>query len=50
MDIQQAINIEIFRRFEEESIEFAYPTRTIHVKQEPAFAHEGESIAGGNKP
>ncbi len=49
MDIQQAINIEIVRRFEEESIEFAYPTRTIHVKQEPAFAREGESIAGGNK-
>ena len=34
MDIQQAINIAVFRRFEEESIEFAFPTRTVHVKQE----------------
>ena len=29
MDIQQAINLEIFRRFKEEDISFAYPTRTI---------------------
>ena len=28
----QAINIEIFRRFAEEGIEFAYPTQTIHVE------------------
>ena len=33
MDIQQAINLAVFRRFEEESIEFAFPTRTVHVKQ-----------------
>ena len=31
MDIQQAINLELFTRFREEGIEFAYPTRTIHV-------------------
>lgn len=31
MDTQQAINLEIFRRFEEEGIEFAYPTRTVYV-------------------
>ena len=31
MDIQQAINLAIFRRFQEEGIEFAYPTRTLHV-------------------
>jgi small-conductance mechanosensitive channel len=29
MDIQQAINLEIHRRFEQESIEFAYPTQTL---------------------
>ncbi len=29
MDIQQAVNLEIFRRFSEKGIEFAYPTRTI---------------------
>jgi len=32
MDIQQDINIEIFRRFAEEKIEFAYPTRTIYIE------------------
>lgn len=31
MDVQHAINLEIFRRFAEEGIEFAYPTRTIQI-------------------
>jgi len=31
MDIQQAINIEIYRRFELEGISFAYPTRTLYM-------------------
>ncbi|MGA9533349.1 MAG: mechanosensitive ion channel family protein [Anaerolineales bacterium] len=31
MDIQQAINIELFRRFRAEGIEFAYPTQTLYV-------------------
>jgi small-conductance mechanosensitive channel len=30
MDIQQAINILIFKRFAQEGIDFAYPTRTLH--------------------
>jgi small-conductance mechanosensitive channel len=30
LDVQQEINFEIFRRFEEEGIEFAFPTRTFH--------------------
>jgi len=29
MDIQQAINLELMRRFEDEGIEFAFPTQTI---------------------
>jgi small-conductance mechanosensitive channel len=29
MDIQQKINLELFRRFQKEGIEFAYPTQTI---------------------
>lgn len=33
MDIQQAINLHIHRRFEEEGIEFAYPTQTILLQQ-----------------
>lgn len=31
MDTQQAINLEIFRRFEGEGIAFAYPTRTVYL-------------------
>jgi small-conductance mechanosensitive channel len=31
MDIQQAVNVEIFGRFAEERIAFAHPTRTVHV-------------------
>lgn len=33
MDIQQAINLTIHRRFEEEGIEFAYPTQTLFVEK-----------------
>lgn len=32
MDIQQSINLSIFRRFQEEGIEFAYPTQTIYIQ------------------
>lgn len=31
MDIQQGVNLEIYRRFGEEDIEFAYPTQTLHL-------------------
>lgn len=34
MDIQQKINLEIFHRFEEEGIEFAYPTQTLLLQKE----------------
>src|SRR5690606_37078503 len=34
MDRQQAILYEIFRRFEQQGIEFALPTRTLYVKAE----------------
>ncbi len=32
MDVQEAINLAIFRRFQEEGIEFAYPTQTIYIQ------------------
>jgi small-conductance mechanosensitive channel len=32
MDVQEKINLEIFRRIHEEGIEFAYPTQTIYVQ------------------
>lgn len=31
MDIQQAINLAIYERFEKEGIDFAYPTQTLYV-------------------
>lgn len=36
MDVQQRINFAIYDRFEEEGIEFAFPTQTIHLEQESA--------------
>lgn len=34
MDIQQAVNLEIVRRFAEAGIEFAYPTQTLFVEKD----------------
>jgi small-conductance mechanosensitive channel len=34
MDVQQAINLELYRRFAQEGIEFAFPTQTLHVQKE----------------
>ena len=34
MDIQQAINLDIYHRFEKEGIEFAYPTQTLYIDKE----------------
>lgn len=44
MDVQQSINLEIFRRFEELGLEFAFPTRTLYV------ASEGEDDVGSGHP
>jgi small-conductance mechanosensitive channel len=33
MDIQQRINLAIFRHFEKEGIEFAYPTQTLYINK-----------------
>ena len=43
MDIQQAINLGIYRRFEEEGIEFAFPTRTIHLYPRDGPAGGGDA-------
>ena len=40
MDIQQAINLAIFRLFAQEGIEFAYPTQTIYLQKTDADAAE----------
>lgn len=34
MDIQQAINLSIFKQFEEKGIEFAYPMQTLFVQND----------------
>ena len=35
MDIQQAINLDIYKQFAEAGIEFAYPTQTLLLQQQP---------------
>ncbi|MBN1916679.1 MAG: mechanosensitive ion channel family protein [Verrucomicrobia bacterium] len=36
MDTQQGINLALFERFEQEGIEFAYPTQTLYIGKEEA--------------
>jgi len=31
MDVQQAVNLELFRRLRDEGVNFAFPTQTLHV-------------------
>jgi small-conductance mechanosensitive channel len=38
MDTQEAINLAILARFAAEGIDFAYPTRTLHIVAPPAPA------------
>ena len=33
MDVQHEINLALFRIFEGEGIEFAYPTQTLYLQQ-----------------
>lgn len=40
MDAHQAINLAIFERFAREGVEFAYPTRTLHVQMAPTVVAE----------
>jgi len=39
MDTQQNINLDIYRKFESEGVEFAYPTHTIYLNREMSVAH-----------
>jgi len=36
MDIHQAINLHLYKRFEDEGIEFAYPTQTVFLQRDEA--------------
>jgi len=42
MDVQQSINFAIHRRFEEEGIEFAYPTQTLHLVRSGGDGDSGD--------
>ena len=44
MDIQEQINLAIYRKFEEEGIEFAFPTQTLFLR------HESEPAAAAGSP
>jgi small-conductance mechanosensitive channel len=46
MDIQQAINLQIYNRFEQEGIEFAYPTQTLYFRQEGDDAPAAKGAEG----
>jgi small-conductance mechanosensitive channel len=41
MDVQQAVNLEIFRRFQEEGVNFAYPTQTLHIASMQGIGADG---------
>jgi small-conductance mechanosensitive channel len=34
MDIQQDVNLRVYREFEKRGIEFAYPTQTLFINKE----------------
>jgi small-conductance mechanosensitive channel len=46
MDVQEALNLEILRRFRAEDIEFAYPTQTLIHRTENAGAVRRVQAAG----
>jgi small-conductance mechanosensitive channel len=48
MDVQQAINLAVFERFAREGIEFAYPTRTVHLATSAGGAACGELRLGAS--
>jgi len=47
MDIQQAINLTIYREFQRQGIEMAYPTQRIFVERPTPKTSHGESASGG---
>jgi small-conductance mechanosensitive channel len=49
-DIQQAINLEILRRFRAEGIELAFPTRTVRTIAVPAKSGSDKSDKSGSDP
>ncbi len=50
MDIQQAINLELMRRFEIEGIEFAFPTQTIYLEGADSDLSQAQSEPNPSEP
>ena len=46
MDIQQAINVEMLRRFNAQKIEFAFPTRVVYTQTAPSGDTGADAKAG----
>ncbi len=44
MDLQEEINLKLKERFQEEGIEFAYPTQSVHVYDRGAYNNEIEPV------
>jgi small-conductance mechanosensitive channel len=53
MDIQQTINLELYKRFEQAKIEFAFPTRTLYISganaAQAARAEDAPEITDGSR-
>ena len=47
LDFNQAFNLELLRRFNEEGVEFAFPTQTVYVKQDSPLRAEITRNGGG---
>lgn len=45
MDVQQAINLQLVRRFAEYAIEFAFPTQTLYLNRGPSAARPSAAHA-----
>ena len=50
MDVQQAVNLEIVRRFAAETIEFAYPTQTLYLRPTVGQGSQDVSFKSNNPP
>ncbi|MEP0548164.1 MAG: mechanosensitive ion channel family protein [Rhodothermales bacterium] len=50
MDVQQAINLALVEAFEARGIDFAFPTRTLHVEQAPPLTVRSSTANGSSTP
>jgi small-conductance mechanosensitive channel len=45
MDTQQAINLQLYERFEAMEVEFAYPTQTLFVRREEPEEQDAAGVS-----